>query len=272
MQVWGGKCAAGILGPLACLLTVMTFGAASALAQLVPHRAVYEVHLDENRGGSVMAMTGKLQFEWKDSCDGWLVNQHFIFLVLDRHGNQHWTDRRYITWEAKDGSAFRFSIVTNSGGRRIETVEGDATLRSDGSGGEIYYRLPSRYEAALPAGTTFPAAHFLQALNEMKGTADFKADTVFSGPEGDGLQRVTTFYGLPVTAEPDALGGALTALSGRNLRFAYFPFFGREESPDQEISMRLRSNGVVDSFVMDHIDFSFAGELESWQEVPPQGC
>lgn len=259
----------GFLVLAACALAAQA-GGAGAVTGLLPHTAVYRVALDENRSGHVMALDGRLRFEWRDACDGWAVNQYFVFRFLDRHGRMHWTNRRYRTWEAKDGRAFRFSIQTDSDGESIEYVEGSATLHGDGSGGEIEYEHPSRYRAALPPGTVFPSFHFLRTLDDFDRPAGLASDLVFSGSEDIGLQRVSIFFGSFVPADPAAPEGDLAGITGRGIRFAYFPYFDREEHPDHEVELQVRSNGIVDSFIIDHLDYSFAGELESWDTPPPE--
>lgn len=262
----------GFLALAACALAAGCAGKAGAAAGVLPHKAVYDVALDEARGGQVMALDGKLQFEWRDACDGWVVNQHFVFRFTDRHGRMHWTNRRYLTWEAKDGRTFRFSIRTEGDGETIEYVEGEAVLHGDGSGGEVEYDHPSRYHATLPAGTLFPSFHFLDTLDDLGRPAGLASDVIFSGSEDTGLQRVTTFFGSSVSADPFAADGDPAGIPGREIRFAYFPYFDRGEHPDHEVELRVRANGVVDSFVIDHIDFSFAGELESLERLVPPEC
>ena len=248
-------------------------GAAAATAQVVPHRAEYRITLDQVRTGAmVTAMTGKLGFEWRDVCDGWAVNQRFGIHFTDTHGRQHWSDRRYLTWEAKDGSAFRFSIRAVRDDVVIEEAEGQAVLHGDGSGGEILFKLPSAYRAALPEGTIFPSSHFLRILEDLRSPGGPRADVVFSGSEEDGLQRVNTFFGSEIGPGAEAPGSGLADLFGRHVRIGYFPYFDRDLHADYEVILQVRENGVLDRFVIDYTDFSIKGVLNQWVKIQPASC
>ncbi len=256
--------------PNLCLVA----GGAAAGPQVLPHHAEYRITLDTVRAGStVAAMSGKLGFEWRDVCDGWAVNQRFGLRFTDRQGRQHWSDRRYLTWEAKDGTAFRFSIRAVRDNVVIEESEGQAVLHKDGSaGGEILFKLPSPYRAALPEGTIFPSTHFLRILEALEAPAGPRADVVFSGSEEDGLQRVNTFFGAEVDPGPESAESELGQLFGRRVRIGYFPYFARNLEADYEVVLQVRENGVLDWFVIDYADFSIKGVLDEWTELEAAGC
>ena len=261
--------------PLAAATAVFMSGAgvAAAAPQVLPHRAEYQITLDSVRTGAmVAAMTGILGFEWRDVCDGWAVNQRFGIQFTDKQGQQHWSDRRYLTWEAKDGRAFRFSIRAVRDDVVIEEAEGQAVLHGDGSGGEILFKLPSAYRAALPEGTIFPSTHFLRILADLKSPEGPRADVVFSGSEEDGLQRVNTFFGSEIAADGLESDSGLAGLFGRHVRIGYFPYFEQRLEADYEVILQVRENGVLDQFVIDYTDFSIRGVLDQWIEIPPTDC
>ncbi len=270
---WCGRNVPVVLIALVACMTVAGSDTAWAGPQVVPHRAEYRITLDSVRTGAmVAAMTGKLGFEWRDVCDGWAVNQRFGIRFTDNQGRHHWSDRRYLTWEAKDGSAFRFSIRAVRDDTVIEEVEGQAILHDHGSGGEILYNMPTSYRAALPEGTMFPSTHFLHILESLQSPEGPRNDVVFSGSEEDGLQRVNTFFGAeispgPVGSEPD-----IGDLFGRHVRIGYFPFFDRSLEADFEVILRVRENGVLDQFVIEYTDFSMRGVLDRWTESQPADC
>ncbi len=248
-------------------------GVAAAAPQVLPHRAEYQITLETVRTGAmVAAMKGILGFEWRDVCDGWAVNQRFGIQFTDKQGQQHWSDRRYLTWEAKDGRAFRFSIRAVRDDVVIEEAEGQAVLHGDGTGGEILFKLPSAYRAALPEGTIFPSTHFLRILADLKSPEGPRADVVFSGSEEDGLQRVNTFFGSEIAADGLGSDSGLADLFGRHVRIGYFPYFERRLEADYEVILQVRENGVLDQFVIDYTDFSIKGVLNQWIEIPPTDC
>ncbi len=254
-------------------VAVPVWSAVAAPPQLVPHQAEYRVTLDTVRTGAlVAAMTGTLQFEWRDVCDGWAVNQRFGLLFTDTRGQEHWSDRRYLTWEAKDGSAFRFSIRAVRNDTVTEEVEGEAVLYDDKSGGEIRFNMPSNYQAVLPEGTMFPSTHFLHILENLKGPQGPRMDVVFSGSEEDGLHRVNTFFGSEIDPGSMELDPQIDELFGRHVRIGYFPYFDQSLEPDYEAILQIRENGVLDKFVIDYADFSIKGVLDRWTTIQPGNC
>ncbi len=228
--------------------------------------------LDTVRAGAmVSALTGKLGFERRDVCDGWAVNQRLGLRFTDRQGLLHSSDRRYLTWEAKDGTAFRFSVRAVRDNVVIEEAEGQAALHEGTTGGEIRFKLPSPYRAALPEGAIFPSTHFLRILEELKDPAGPRSDIVFSGEE-DGLQRVNTIFGAEVAAETTGVEADPDEPFGRSVRIGYFPYFERSLEADYEAILQVRENGVVDQFVIDYSDFSIKGVLDGWSELEAANC
>ena len=86
-------------------------GAAQA-AQLVPHRAVYELSAKSAGGfGRSGALRGLLTYELMDDCEGWSVNQKAGLDVSAPDGEGHRFEWSQATWEAKDGSSFATYIA-----------------------------------------------------------------------------------------------------------------------------------------------------------------
>ena len=81
-----------------------------AATQLVPHRAIYEMTLDEARSASgITGIDGRMVFEFTGSqCDGYSLNMRMVTEMTDSQGQSNLTDLRSSTWEQGDGEKFRF--------------------------------------------------------------------------------------------------------------------------------------------------------------------
>ena len=103
----------------ACLVL---WAAPSAVAsaegvEILPHRAVYRMELSALRGGSsVVDVSGRMDFEWSDTCDAWTVSQRMRILVGYEDGNRVDFGLTLNTWESKDGLNYRFFIRHLYGG------------------------------------------------------------------------------------------------------------------------------------------------------------
>ena len=84
--------------------------AAKEPIKLAPHRAVYEVTLDDARSASgITGIDGRMVFEFTGSeCDGYTLNMRMVTQMTDSQGQTNLTDLRSSTWEQGDGQKFRF--------------------------------------------------------------------------------------------------------------------------------------------------------------------
>ena len=83
---------------------------AFAASKLSPHRAIYEMTLDEARSASgVTGIDGRMVFEFTGSpCDGYSLNMRMVTQMTDAQGQTNLTDLRSSTWEQGDRKKFRF--------------------------------------------------------------------------------------------------------------------------------------------------------------------
>src|SRR3974377_127002 len=78
--------------------------------KLTPHRAVYEMTLDEARSVSgITGIDGRMVFEFAGSeCNGYTLNMRMVTQMTDSQGQTNLTDLRSSTWEEGNGQKFRF--------------------------------------------------------------------------------------------------------------------------------------------------------------------
>ena len=74
-----------------------------------PHRAFYKMALGTSKSTSgIVGVDGRMVFEWRSVCDGWVVEQRYLMRYQKEQGPATVTDTEYSTWESKDGKKYKF--------------------------------------------------------------------------------------------------------------------------------------------------------------------
>lgn len=254
-----------------CLLTALPVGA----VEVTPHRAIYNMALLSSRGGSDIAdVNGTMQFEWKDSCDGWAVDQRSLMTFLYNSGDEVDLGWNLVSWESKDGLRYRFYVRKFQNGELYEELRGDARLDGLGKGGVAQYTLPEPRKLHLPAGTMFATAHSLKLLELAGSGGQFLWATVFDGSDEAGLFGVNAV--VSDRREPkgvdDARSPLLVAGPSWHVALAFFAATGQAAEPEHEQGLRLHANGVTEDLVLDYGDFTVSATLQKIERLPPAKC
>ncbi len=258
------------------LLTLPLTEAFAGAVEILPHRAVYRMELSALRGGSsVVDVTGRMDFEWRDTCDAWTWSQRMRILVGYGDGNEIDFRLTLNTWESKDGLNYRFFIRQRTGGGEGEETRGKAQLEGPGKAGQASLALPDEKTIPLPPGTLFPTEH-TQVLLESAGREVWPLwRTVFDGSGEGGLFGVSAALVEAVEPESDVAEGleAIKDQPSWRLRLAYFDLSDPVAAePEQEQALRIYANGVLDELVLDFPEFSVRAVLEELQPLETPGC
>ena len=240
---------------------------------LASHRAVYDLALASAASGSgIVGARGRLALEWADACDGYTLHQR-VRNVVERTGGAHVADLTVSTWEAGDGSAFRFSSRHVVNDKTVEEILGRAHIRGDDR--VASFNKPRRPALELPPGTMFPTRHTLELIERAARGATFVEATVFDGASAEGVQRTgAAILGFHAPGTYRGEGETMLArLRSWRMRLAYFEHGdGRADSqPEFEIGFRLFENGVATDVVIDYGDFALEGVL-TLLEPQPSDC
>lgn len=117
---------------LAAALALSAALAAAGLsaAELVPHRAVYQLGKGAQKAGQAVAQVGgAMTIEIDESCDGWSLSQRIRMSITDNMGDDIDSDSRYASFEAKDGTLLRFQASDWQDGNLVEETAGTAEDR-----------------------------------------------------------------------------------------------------------------------------------------------
>jgi hypothetical protein len=246
---------------------------AAGIARMAPHRAAYRLDLGEARNSGITAVRGAMVFEVADACEGWATRQRMTMTVVDRDGQEIETVSDYATYEAKDGSRFRFSLTQTSQGAVSQRVSGEAELKPDGSG-TIRYADPAGREEVLPAGTLLPMRHTVLAVEVARGGKRILAAPLFDGTSEEGPQDTTTVISGWGTVPGQPRFPLLANQGSSRMRIAFFERGAATtgaSQPEYEVGLRYFENGVADEMVMDFGEFSVGSRMLELTPLPG-GC
>ena len=268
MRFWAS---AGLAGLVMCGSSAID---AAEAASIVPHRAVYELSLQRGSTSSDVAdVSGIMQFEWADACDGWAVTQRSVMTFLYHTGDEVELGWSLVSWEAKDGSRYRFFMRKIENGVAADELRGEARLEGPGKGGVATYRQPEGRTISLPPGTMFPTTHSAELLERAEAGDRMLWASVFDGSDEEGLFGVNAVIarGFEPRKADESRWPLLTTTRSWNIRMAFFGS-GPEATPEHEQGLRLHANGVVEDLLLDYGDFSVEGELTELEPLPDARC
>jgi hypothetical protein len=262
-------------------------GPAQALAakepnKLVPHRAVYEMTLDDARSASgITGIDGRMVFEFTGSeCDGYSLNMRMVTQMTDSQGQTNVTDLRSSTWEQGDGQKFRFQSAQYLNEELGDVTMGRATREAADSAVKVNLSQPSRAELNLTGQVLFPTQHSLALIDAAAaGEALFQARIYDGSEKGRKVYDTTAFIGAMVKPSED--GGRLEAaanskklgeLASWPVSIGYFEPKGGDLTPSYQIDFRLYANGVSRELLIDYGDFSIHGTLTSLEYLKAAEC
>ncbi len=251
-------------------------------AKLVPHRAVYEMTLDDNRPSSgISAVQGRMVFDFAGSgCDGYTMNMRMVTRVLAQSGRSSISDLRTSTWEHGDGKLYRFNTSHYLGRSLEESTSGDAK-RADGDGHvDVRISAPQEKIIKVAGPVLFPTQHSLEILAAARMGKKLLQARVYDGSsKGDKVYSTTTFIGKRLApgvkrpAKRVANDKMLDALDSWRVSISYFESADNiKELPAYQLNFRLYDNGISRELQIDYGDFVIKGELSSLEIRPLAEC
>ena len=265
----------GMTKALALSASLLAIAASTAqAAQLVPHRAVYELSAKSAGGfGRSGALRGLLTYELMDDCEGWSINQKAGLDVAAPDGEGHRFEWSQATWEAKDGSSYRYFIKDSQDGSTGNQRRGELVYPKAGADGRLTTELPSKGETDIPP-VLLPVQHTL-ALIERAGAGEsvFLA-TIFDATVDEKPVEISAGFGPPLT-QPKAQDAAFAQLKNvpsRHVDFAFFVQNLPDGTPDFEQSIELFDNGVVSRVNFEFGGLPVLGTLRKLELLEPHTC
>ncbi|MBO6562775.1 MAG: cell envelope integrity EipB family protein [Nisaea sp.] len=264
------KKAFALCAVLAGVLLPISGAEAGAADLLVPHKALYKLSLKSTAANTeIVGVGGQMSFEWRNECDGWAINQRNLMVLQSAEGGERSVDSVMSTWEAKDGSSFRFIVKKEFDGSSGETIEGRAVRAADGSV-TAGFSEPEAVTMDLPAEVLFPSQHTFLLLDKIAAGEKFFSAPLFDGSEFEPASFVSAAIGREKTAE----GGDDPLLAGTYwpVRLAFYGPENNAETPDYELSVDLLANGIARHLVIHFKEFTVDVTLQRLERLAPAGC
>ena len=272
-------------------LAAVAFGAACALShqalafaasKLVPHRAIYEMTLEEARSASgVTGIDGRMVFEFTGSqCDGYSLNMRMVTQMTDSQGQTNLTDLRSSTWEQGDGKKFRFQSAQYLNDKLGDVTMGRAIRSAPSEPVKVKLSQPARAELDLSGQIFFPTQHSIALIEKaLEGKSVFQAKIYDGSEKGRKVYETTAFIGAKV--KPGSEAGKLEAAANEKklaelpswpVSIGYFEPATGDLTPSYQIDFRLYENGVSRELLIDYGDFSIHGRLTSLEYLNAKAC
>ena len=176
---------------------------AAGTATLVPHRAIYDLKLDNAQESSgITGLTGRMVYEFNGSdCEGYTTNFRFVTRVDMEEQPQRVTDQQTTTFESGDGAKFRFVNKTFVDQSLTKEVRGDALLDKDKT--EISLTKPEANKENLEL-SQFPTRHMQELIEKAIAGDVFYQTKLFDGSEdADKVMATTVVIGKPASGDSD---------------------------------------------------------------------
>lgn len=256
---------------------------AQAAVTLAPHRAVYEITLDQSKARtSVSDMTGRMVYELTGSaCEGYSQSMRFVTRVVDQEGGSTITDLRSTSWEDALAKAFRFNSSQYKDTKLSETAQGEANRTAHSAAGKIVLAKPVKKDLELKQGAYFPIQHSMALIEAaQRGLTVFKADLYDGSEKGEKIYTTTAYIGqakpagfnktLPAVPQSSRLDG----LKSWPVSISYYDDDSqlKDAVPSYELAFLYFENGVSRKLFIDYGDFAIRGKLTQITFLEPGKC
>ena len=259
---------------LATLYTsVLPMATVFAKPALAPHRAVYDLVLDQALNHSrITGLSGRMVYEFNGSaCEGYTIKFRFVTQIATNE-NTRLTDQQTTTFEDSEGKTFSFVTKSFVDQKFDREVKGTATREANGL--KVALEKPKVRSVDL-AKTQFPTQHLVALIDKAERGETFYETSLFDGSE-DGDKVMTTTVVVGKKREVRGTDPERLALA-RFAKDKYWPvdiaYFDKskgsgEEVPEYRVNFKLHENGLTRDLLMDYGDFSMTGKLVNLSLFP----
>jgi hypothetical protein len=267
--VFGMACAVILAGAFSVMPAAVEAGQARKV--FAPHRALYAMTLGEKKAGSgIIDVDGRMAFEWREDCDGWVVEQRYAMRYFGASSTVREVDTHFTTWESKDGKRYRFFVNNKPGSGSPEKIEGFASHPGSDGTGAARFTIPEETDFTLPSNTLFPSAHTFEMIDAALAGGKFFAAPMFDGSEVEGPTSVSAVMGKK-SIEPDAENSLLRGPQWP-IRMAFFASDSQASEPTYEMSLTMHDNGIASALELDYGDFTVKVKLKTLEALPEPAC
>ena len=270
------------LRQVSAIATILALGAADLAAfaatagavQLAPHRAIYELTTKPGGGfGKSGGLRGVLTYELLEDCDGWSVNQKAGLDVAPAEGEGHRFAWSQNTWEAKDGSSYRYVVKDSQDGGEDNQRRGELRYDTPGGNGTLTTQMPARGEADIPVAL-LPVQHTIAMIERANGGNPVFLASIFDASVDEKPVEISAGFGPLVkgTTAPAEDFPLLKNVPSRHVDFAFFVHDLPDGTPDFEQTIQLFDNGIVSQVTFEFGGLPVLGTLRRLEPLEPEKC
>eukprot|EP01037_Dinobryon_pediforme_P013929 gene13929-14046_t len=251
--------------------------AAPAHADLLAHRAVYELKLLKTSGTHApTSVRGLIAYDFSgSSCDGYTTNFRQMIELGADEGAVHVTDIRSTTFEDAAFKTFRFKVSAINDGVQGDDIDGSASRSADGSLA-VQLKKPKATKLSFAAGVAFPTEHVENIIAAAKAGQTTLSRQVYDGSDsGEKLFDTLTVISKPTTTTGDSFADtqdALKTVSRWPVTISYFEVGHDSDKPSYILSFDLYENGVSRNMKLDYGDFVLQGEMTNFVVSAKSAC
>lgn len=253
---------------------------AAGFEMLKPHRAIYDVQLNEaeDRSG-ISALTGRIVYETRgNACEGISIQYRFVTQISTGR-DRFVTDQQSASFESADGEEFSFTTKSFVNDQADQNLVGSAMRVGEGLTVKLEGDNPRELE--LDDGL-FTSSHLVAVLESAQRGEVFVSHQVFDGSgDADDLLRSASVIGKarrvsePLEGEEEGEVDALLTLDAWPVTMSYFksnPDNSGEALPIYEASFLLYGNGVTRDLTMKYPDYELKATLSELEFLDAGEC
>ncbi len=242
---------------------------------LVPHRAVYDLVLDDGKPSrDITTARGRIAFDFSgDACDGYALSFRQV-TELTSEGGPRVIDARTTSFEEGDAKSYRFKTESSAAGAPADIVDG--TAKKGEAGYEVQLRAPKAETHREPSAAMFPNEQMkavIQAAREGKNTLNVR---LYDGANsGKDVYDTLSVIGRKITtpaAEAPLRKPEFEKLARWPVTISYFKVGSGESTPAYTVSFELYENGVTGAIRLDYGSFALRGTLTRLDLLPASDC
>jgi hypothetical protein len=250
---------------------------------LVPHRAIYDLSLQQTRGNSsISAVRGRILYDFSGSaCDGYSLTFRQVSKLNSTEGKESTSDLRSTTWEGADANRFKFTTQNFVDGNLVNSVDGYAD--HDGKVTAVDLHRPDHKTLDIGGRLVFPTEHMVRAIEAARSGKNILSFPVYDGSEnGEKVFNTLTVIGkriAPGERNHDDAAAHEPKLANVPRWPVTISYFAKdkggqsgEQTPDYAIGFELYDNGISRALTLDYNDFTVTGKLVSLDIKTPKPC
>ncbi|MFN3670318.1 MAG: cell envelope integrity EipB family protein [Bosea sp. (in: a-proteobacteria)] len=269
---------AGLLGFGAVAACVPAFAQPQAAGRVVltPHRAVYDLVLDPSEPSkNIDSAKGRIAFDFTgDACEGYALSFRQVTQLDSSEIGSRTIDARTTSFEAGDGSSYRFKTESTSGAGAPEIIDG--TAQKQGAGYEVSLRAPTKDLHREAVDALFPNAQMKAVIEAARAGRNTLNVRLYDGANnGKEVYETLSVIGKRIEGKPTETAlqrPEFEKLARWPVKISYFKVGSGESTPAYTIAFELYENGITGAVRLNYGSFALRGTLTRLDLLPQTDC